>query len=74
MYFARIMWWDELSEKDEATNMFICADSYENATRYIMEDFGYVESISIEQLDSEERHIIYVPEEVAQQVKEENLY
>lgn len=74
MYFARIMWWNELDEKDVATSMFICADSYEGAIKYITEAFDNIESINIEEFDSEERHIIYIPEEVAQQVKEENLY
>ena len=74
MYYAEVMWWDEYKEEDVITHMFVAAGSYEEATRYINQTFNYIESIKIEELDSEERHIVYIPKEVAQQVKEENLY
>lgn len=74
MYYAEVMWWNEYEEEDVITHMFVAAGSYEEATRYINQTFDYIESIKIEELDSEERHIVYIPKEVVQQVKEENLY
>ena len=74
MYYAEVIWWDEFNEEDVITYMFIAASSYEEATRYINQAFNYIESIKIEEFDSEERHIVYIPKEVVQQVKEENSY
>lgn len=74
MYYAEIMWWDEYEGKDVITHIFVAAGSYEEATRYINQDFDHIESIKIEEFDSEERHIIYIPKEVVQQVKKENFY
>lgn len=74
MYYAEVIWWDEFNEEDVITHMFIAASSYEEATRYINQAFNYIESIKIEEFDSEERHIVYIPKEVVQQVKEENSY
>ena len=74
MYYAEVIWWDEFNEEDVITHMFIAASSYEEATRYINQAFNYIKSIKIEEFDSEERHIVYIPKEVVQQVKEENSY
>ena len=73
MYYAEVMWWNEYEGEDVITHMFVVASSYEEATRYINQSFDYIESIKIEEFDSEERHIIYIPKEAVQQVKEENL-
>ena len=74
MYYAEVMWWNEYEEEDVITHMFVAAGNYEEATRYINQAFGHIESIKIEEFDSEERHIVYIPKEVVQQVKEENSY
>ena len=74
MYYAEVMWWNGNEGEDVITHMFVAAGSYEEATRYINQAFDYIESIKIEEFDSEEHHIIYIPKEVVQQVKEENLY
>ena len=74
MYYAEVMWWNEYEEEDVITYMFVAAGSYEEATQYINQAFDYIESIKIEELNSEKSHIIYIPKEVVQQVKEENLY
>jgi hypothetical protein len=54
--------------------MFIVANRYEEATQYICQAFEHIESIKLEEFDCEEHHIVYIPKEVVQQVKEENLY
>ncbi len=74
MYYAEVMWWDEYGEEDIINHMFVAAGSYEEATRYINQAFDHIESIKIEEFDCEERHIIYIPKEVVQQVKDENSY
>lgn len=74
MYYAEVMWWNEYDEEDVINHMFIAAGSYEEAVRYINQAFNHIESITIEEFDSEERHIIYIPEEAVQQVREENSY
>ena len=74
MYYAEVMWWNEYDEEDITNYMFIAAGSYEEAARYINQAFDHIESIKIEEFDSEERHIVYIPKEVIQQVKEENCY
>ena len=74
MYYAEVMWWNEYEEEDVITHMFVAAGNYEEATHYINQAFSRIESIKIEEFDSEERHIVYIPKDVAQQVKEENLY
>ena len=74
MYYAEVMWWNEYEETDVITYMFIMAGNYEEATRYINQAFDNIKSIKIEEFDSEEHHIIYIPKEAVQQVKEENMY
>lgn len=74
MYYAEVMWWNEYEEEVVITHMFVAAGSYEEAMRYINQAFDYIESIKIEEFDSEERHIVYIPKEAVQQVKEENFY
>ena len=74
MYYAEVMWWNEYEEGDVITHMFVAANSYEEAVYYINQAFNNIESIKIEEFDSEEHHIVYIPKEVVQQVKEENLY
>lgn len=74
MYYAEVTWLDKYKEKDIITYMFIIASSYNEAMRYISQDFDCIESIKIEEVDSEERHIIYIPKDAVQQTKEENLY
>lgn len=74
MYYAEVTWLDKYKEKDIITHMFIIASSYKEAMRYISQNFDCIESIKIEELDSEGRHIIYIPKEAVQQVKEENLF
>ena len=74
MYYAEVMWWNGNEEEDVITHIFVAAGSYEEATRDINQACDHIESIKIEELNSEKSHIIYVPKEVVQQVKEENLY
>lgn len=74
MYYAEVMWWNEYEEEDVITHMFVAAGDYEEAMRYINQAFDHIESIKIEEFDSEEHHIVYIPKEAVQQVKEENLY
>ena len=74
MYYAEVIWWNEYEETDVITYMFIMAGNYEEATRYINQAFDNIKSIKIEEIDSEEHHIIYIPKEAVQQVKEENMY
>lgn len=74
MYYAKVMQFDKYNEKDIITHMFIIASSYNEAMRYISQNFNCIESIKIEKFDSEERHIIYIPKDAVQQAKEENLY
>lgn len=74
MYYAEVIWWNEYEEEDIITHMFVAAGNYEEAMRYINQAFDHIESIKIEEFDSEERHIVYIPKEVVQQVKEENIY
>lgn len=74
MYYAEVMWYNDCDGEDVITYMFVAAGSYEEAMRYINQTFDDIESIKIEEFDSEEHHIVYIPKEVVQQVKEENLY
>jgi len=74
MYYAEVMWWNEYEETDVITYMFIMAGNYEEATRYINQAFDHIESIKIEEFDSEEQHIVCIPKEAVQQVREENTY
>ena len=74
MYYAEVTWFDKYNENDITTHMFIIASSYKEAMRYISQNFNCIESVKIEEIDSEERHIIYIPKDAVQQTKEENLY
>ena len=53
--------------------MFVMADSYEEAMVYIGQSFDDIYSIKIEEFYSEECHIVYIPKEVVEQVKHENI-
>lgn len=74
MYYAEVMWWSEYEEEEVTDYMFVMAGSYEEATQYISQAFDHIDSIKIVEFDSEEHHIVYIPKEAVQQVKEENLY
>ena len=74
MYYAEVMWWNDYDGENVTTCMFIAAGNYEEAVRYINQTFDDIASIKIEEPDPEEHHIVYIPKEVAQQVKDENLY
>lgn len=74
MYYAEVMWYNDYEGEDVTTYMFVAAGNYEEAMRYITQTFDDIESIKIEEFDSEEHRIVYIPKEVVQQVKEENLY
>ena len=74
MYYAEVAWWNDFSNEDMSNCMFITAGSYEEAIRYITESFNSIVSITIEEISDEECHAVYVPKELAQQVKEENIY
>ena len=74
MYHVEVTWLDKYKEKDIITHMFIIVSSYKEAMRYISQNFHCIESVKIEEVDSEERHIVYIPKDAVQQIKEENLY
>ena len=72
MYYAEVNWLNEYNE-DIVTHMFVMADSYEEAMVYIGQSFDDIYSIKIEEFYSEECHIVYIPKEVVEQVKHENI-
>ena len=74
MYYAEVTWWNEYEDEDVTTCMFVSAGSYEEAARYINQAFDPIEFMTIAEFDNEEHHIVYIPKEVVQQVKEENIY
>ena len=74
MYHVEVTWLDKYKEKDIITHMFIIVSSYKEAMRYISQYFHCIESVKIEEVNSVERHIIYIPKDAVQQIKEENLY
>ena len=74
MYYAEVTWWNEYEDDDVTTYMFVSASSYEEAARYINQAFDHIEFMKLEEFDNEEHHIVYIPKEVVQQVKEENIY
>ena len=72
MYYAEVNWLNEYGE-DTITHIFVMAGSYEEAMLYIGQSFDHIYSIKIEKFYSKKCNIIYIPEEVVEQVKHENI-
>ena len=74
MYKVKVKWHDDYEEKDVESCVIVCARSYSEAMSHIMNEFEYIGSVEISELQPVEKHVVYIPNEMFESVSEENYY
>lgn len=74
MYYAKIKWYVDYEDDEHISYIMVGADSYKQAMEYIEREFDDIISIEIDQVNVEETKCIYLPEDCAEAVKNENTY
>ena len=73
MYYAIIHWYNE-KDNLETSYLIVLASSYSEALVHVEAAFDDISDVMIDQLESTEQHIVYLPETVASAVKNENIF
>ena len=72
MYYAKVNWWNSYDEEDTISHMFICAKDWNEVMAKISDEFPYINSIEIREVDSSECSIVFVPESCVEDIINEN--
>lgn len=72
MYYAKINWYDEFNDSDVIQHILIIAEDWNEAMNRVSMRFFNVNSIHLEYLGYSDG-IIFLPDDVAAQVKEFNI-
>ena len=74
MYYACVNWYDDYRERDMINHIMICAADWNDAMQKITEHFTWINSIEMEEVDSSEHSVVFLPENLVQDVIAENRY
>lgn len=74
MYFAKVNWYNDYDEKDVISCMIICANGWNEAMEKISKQFTWINSIQMDQLDSDECDVVYITEDMLDGILKENSY
>ena len=73
MYYAKVNWFDTVTEEDRLSFMFIPAVDWNDAMQKVSSQFEWINSIEMHEVDSTECNVVYVPEHLVDDIMEENL-
>ena len=76
LYFAKVNWYDNYSEKDNVDKCFVFAENYGEACEQINYHFDYINSIKIEEInDCGKSSVLFVPNDknLIQGIKNANI-
>lgn len=73
MYYAKINWFNTVTEEDEVSFAFIPAKDWNAAMQEITSTFEWINSIEMTEISSESCGMVFVPENVVEAVIEENI-
>ena len=73
MYYAKVNWFDTVTEEDRLSFMFIPAADWNDAMQKVSAQFEWINSIEMHEVDSTKCDVVYVPEHLVDNIMEENL-
>ena len=73
MYYAKVNWFDTYAEEDRLSFVFIPAADWNDAMQKVTEQFEWINSIEMTEIDSEKSGVVYVPEHLVDEIVQENL-
>lgn len=74
MYKAKVEWYNDYDDVDDTTYVIVCADSWQEAMKYVAEEFHYLTSVEMTELHQGTSHMIYLPPECVIDVTRENTW
>jgi len=74
MYYAKINWYCEWEDEDKISHVIVCAGDWNEAMQKINKEFSYMNSIEMEQIQSDKTNLVYITEEILNVIKDENNY
>lgn len=74
MYFAKVNWFDRIKEEDSLSYLLIPATDWNDAMQKLCEEFEFINSVEMKEVNFEKCDVVYLPEDVVEAVIEENTY
>lgn len=74
MYFAKVNWFDRIKEEDSLSYLLIPAANWNDAMQKLCEEFEFINSVEMKEVNFEKCEVVYLPEDVVEAVIEENTY
>ena len=74
MYLAKVNWYNDYENKDVISCMILCAGDWNEAMEKVSGQFNYINSIQMEQLDATECDVVYMTEDMLDDIRKENAY
>lgn len=73
MYYAKINWFNTVTEEDEVSYAFIPARDWNEAMHEITSNFEWINSIEMTEVSSDYCGMVFVPESAIDTILEENI-
>ena len=73
MYYAKVNWFNTVDEEDCISFMLIPAEDWNDAMQKITNEFDWINSIEMEEVDSTECDLVFIPEDLVERVIKENM-
>ena len=75
MYYAIVNWYNEYDEEDIISHMLVPADDWNDAMSKVVKQFQWINSIKMEEISGcVNAEVVYIPENCAEAVINENNY
>ena len=72
MYYAKVNWFNDYDNEDKVDYIFLFADDWNEAMAKINDQFEYINSIEMRQIDSINCGLLFVPSEYCEAIIAEN--
>ena len=73
MYYAKVNWFNTDHEEDCLSFMLIPAADWNDAMQKITNEFDWINSIEMKEVDSAECDLVFIPEDLVDRMIEENM-
>ena len=75
MYYVVVNWYDDYNEEDKINHMLIPANDWNEAMQKVTNEFQWINSIEMKEIiGSGKVEVIYIPEDCAEVIMNENNY
>ena len=74
MYYVEVNWFNTAEESDVIDYAIICAENWSAAMQSISENYDYINSINMKEINSDFQNVVYINKDMYETIADLNSY